>query len=214
MSSDTRERILAEATELYLRDGINGFSMRALARAVGVTAPALYRHYTSKENVLQEVIAEAYRRFAETLYGALSEPTPYRRFRAAIEGYVDFALENPRLYEVIFVPPTVWGEGVLPEEIEAQACAVENFFEDRVRECVATGVLRDDRVGPTLWAHTHGMLTLYRRGHLEDHGIADAESCREMIRASTTRIMEGLGGEAVRSGQQALDPDDDSDAAA
>src|SRR5690606_6240441 len=48
LMSEQRERILACACELYLTDGLDGFSMRKLARSLGVTAPALYRHYESK----------------------------------------------------------------------------------------------------------------------------------------------------------------------
>ncbi len=196
MSSETRERILNEATELYLRDGFDGFSMRALARSVGVTAPALYRHYASKENVLHEIMGEAFRRLSNKLYEALAEPTPHDRFRRAVSGYVDFALENPRLYEVLFVPPTMMGEGELPESVQAQGCAVGQFFDDRVRECVAAGVLRDDQVAPTLWAHTHGMVSLYLRGRMAQRGIDSPERFREVFEASTTRVLEGLGGPA------------------
>ena len=52
MSTEQRDRILACACDLYLADGLDGFSMRKLARSLGVTAPALYRHYGSKERVL------------------------------------------------------------------------------------------------------------------------------------------------------------------
>lgn len=210
MSTETRERILTHATELYLRDGFDGFSMRALARAVGVTAPALYRHYASKENLLHEIMGEAYRRLATDLYKALSERTPRARFLGAIDGYVDFALSNPRLYEVLFAPPSMMGDGELPEDVEAQACAVGQFFDDRVRECVAAGVLRDEYVGPSLWAHTHGMVSLYLRGRLEEKGIDDDEKFRALLDGSTTRVLEGLGGPAIRAGTG----DDDTDAAA
>jgi len=210
MSSETRERILTHATELYLRDGFDGFSMRALARAVGVTAPALYRHYASKEKLLHEIMGEAYRRLSAELYTALSERTPHDRFRRSIGGYADFALANPRLYEVLFLPPSMMGDGVLPEEIESHACAVEQFFDDRVRECVAAGVLRDELVTHSLWAHTHGLVSLYLRGHLEEKGVVSDEKFRELLESSTTRVLEGLGGTAIRAGAA----NGDSDAAA
>jgi len=209
MSSETRERILAHATELYLRDGFDGFSMRALARAVGVTAPALYRHYASKENLLHEIVGEAYRRLSAELYKALSERTPHDRFRRAIGGYADFALANPRLYDVLFLPPSMMGDGVLPAEIESHACAVEQFFDDRVRECVAAGVLRDDLVTASLWAHTHGLVSLYMRGHLEEKGVVGEEQFRALLESSTTRVLEGLGGAAIRGIQAGEDDDDD-----
>lgn len=213
MSRETRDRILTHATELYLRDGYDGFSMRALARAVGVTAPAIYRHFESKENLLHEIVGEAYRRLSSELYKALSERTPWDRFRGAIEGYGDFALANPRLYDVLFLPPSMMGDGVLPDEIEAHACAVEQFFDDRVRECVASGVLRDELVTASLWAHTHGLVSLYMRGHLEEKGISTDEEFRALLVGSTRRVLEGLGGVAVKDGL-GRDDDDDTNAAA
>ena len=58
-----REKILACACELYLETGLPGFSMRKLAKNVGVTAPALYRHYDGKEKVLADVVREAYQAY-------------------------------------------------------------------------------------------------------------------------------------------------------
>ncbi|HZD04720.1 MAG TPA: TetR/AcrR family transcriptional regulator, partial [Longimicrobiales bacterium] len=89
--SEQRDRILACACDLYLEDGLEGFSMRKLARSVGVTAPALYRYYESRERVLLDVVGEAYRRLAEYLYEALKGRTPEERFRMAGDGYLSFA---------------------------------------------------------------------------------------------------------------------------
>ena len=77
--SNKRETILAAAVKLYLKDGLDGFSMRKLAREVGVTAPALYRHYEGKEHVLADVMREAHRAFMANMYRALEAPTPLDR---------------------------------------------------------------------------------------------------------------------------------------
>ena len=105
MSIAQRDRILSCAYELYLSDGLEGFSMRKLAKTVGVTAPALYRHYPSKERVLIAVIGEAYRMFAEYLYRALAGPTPAERLRRAGMEYLNFAIEHPEMYEMLYVSP-------------------------------------------------------------------------------------------------------------
>src|SRR5688572_33014682 len=122
--SEQRDRILAHACELYLADGLEGFSMRKLARSLGVTAPALYRHYEGKEQVLHEVVREAYEHFARHLYTALEGQTPLERFEMAGHGYLVFALENPRLFEVLFAAPDHLGWDSVPKDLEAQACAL------------------------------------------------------------------------------------------
>ena len=77
--SDQREYILSCACDLYLKHGLDGFTMRRLAKSVGVTAPALYRHYDGREAVLADVLREAHREFSRYLYGALGAPTPLER---------------------------------------------------------------------------------------------------------------------------------------
>src|SRR5690606_31588146 len=141
---------------LFLRDGLEGFSMRKLAKAVGVTAPALYRHFDGKEAVLHDVVREAYERMAQYLYRALQGRTPLERLQMAGQGYLDFAMDHPRLYDALFASPELVGLGDLPAEVEAQGCAVGQFWNDRIRECMDAGHIgRGDpqEVALTMWAH-------------------------------------------------------------
>ena len=72
---DPRESILACASDLYLTDGLEGLSMRKLAKEVGVTAPALYRYYDGREAVLADLVREAHRVFLGYLRRGLEAPT-------------------------------------------------------------------------------------------------------------------------------------------
>ncbi len=83
--------------------------MRKLAKCVGCTAPALYRHYESKEEVIRDVVSEAYRQFTQYLYRALEGRTPVERFTLAGRSYFDFATEQPALYEIIYMPREILG---------------------------------------------------------------------------------------------------------
>jgi len=194
MSDNQRERILACACELYLDGGIEGFSMRKLARTLGVTAPALYRYFDNKDAVLVDVVREAYQRLSQHLYEALKGRCPAERFRLAGEGYLDFALANPRLYDIVFAAPDHMGWQCPPPEVEAQAGAIGQFWNDRVRECMDAGILRrgdPHDISVTLWAHAHGLLTLYLRGSLH----ATEEEVRSLFRVSTRRVLVGLATE-------------------
>ena len=189
-----REKILACACDLYLTDGLDGFSMRKLARSLGVTAPALYRHYESKERVLLAVVGEAYRQLIQYLHQALQERTPEDRFRLAGDGYLEFALRHPRYYEVLFMGVELMRMEPVPEEISAQGCAVGQFWNDRVRECIQAGLLREgdpEAIGLSLWSHAHGLISLYLKGML----AVSEEEVRAMYRASFARVLAGLGTE-------------------
>jgi AcrR family transcriptional regulator len=193
--SEQREKILHSACELFLADGMDQFSMRKLAREVGVTAPALYRHFDSKEHVLHEVLGEAYRRMAGHLYRALEGVTPGERLLLATEGYATFALDNPRLYDVLFASPELMGFTDVPDELESQGCAIGQFWNDRIRDCMDADVLgRGDprSVSITMWAHAHGLISLYQRGLLYRGESLSPEEFLAEYRASVSRLMKGM----------------------
>jgi AcrR family transcriptional regulator len=189
-----RDRILACACELFVQGGLEGLSMRKLARSLGVTAPALYRHYESKEKVLYDVVGEAYRTFAQYLYGALEGQDAEERFYLTGRAYMTFALKHPQYYEVLHISPALMGLEELPEEVSAQACASGQFLVDRVREAIDTRILKQgdaEAVARTIWAHSHGMVSIYHRGHLR---MSEGEF-RRFFLESSWMLMAGIGDE-------------------
>lgn len=165
--------------------------MRKLARMVGVTAPALYRHFDSREEVILALVAEAHRVLGQYLYRSLAARSPEERMRLAGQAYLDFALENPRLYDMLYLAPGVLGLEDYPREVADQACSTGQFWLDRVRECVDSGMLRCgdlESIGVTLWAHAHGLISLFLQGSLP----MSAAGFRGFYLTSGFRIAQGL----------------------
>lgn len=178
--------------------------MRKLAKCVGCTAPALYRHYENKDEVVQDVVAEAYRRFTQYLYRALEGQTPVERFVMAGRSYVDFGLEEPALYEIIYLPREILGAHDGEPAVAGHACAIGQFWTDRVREMMDAGYLREGdphQVSLTLWGHGHGLISIYHRGLLP---VQKEEDFRELVTQSFSRLMEGLGTEAFQEVAEAI----------
>lgn len=195
---DTRARLLEHGRDLYLAVGPARFSLREVARRAGVTAPAVYRHFDSKEALFDAVCEEGFRVFSGYLLRALAEKTPLARLRAAGDHYLRFGLENPRDYRVIFMRG---GDelGALPAKRgkrEAYETAPTfQFLVDRVRECIAQKELaKGDPVemAAVIWAHVHGLVSLRLSGHLEAAG--DDAAFAKFFRRSTDALLAGLAG--------------------
>jgi len=196
--AETRDRILTCACDLYLDDGFEGFSMRKLARNVGVTAPALYRHFHGKEQVLLEVVGEGYRTLVQYLHPALGGRTPEERFSLAGLGYMNFALEHPRYYEILYSYTEYLGLDELPEEIRKLVAGIDQFWLDRVRECMDAGLLKLDDpklVARTFWALSHGLLSIYHRKMLR----LSEEEFRDAFSRAMRQLMTGVGAEGASS---------------
>ena len=97
-----REQILRAAAQLFAERGSRAVGVDDVGAAVGVTGPAIYRHFASKDAMLAEMLL----RISERLLAGASEqvaaagPDPAAQLRALVAFQVDFALDNPALITV------------------------------------------------------------------------------------------------------------------
>lgn len=187
----TRDRILEEASALFVEQGLS-FSLRALGERVGVSAPAIYRHFESKEGLLGAVCHQGFTLFAAYLWRALAEDDALGRLDATRLQYCHFALEQPTYYRTMFMTSGVTlGWKQMPLDNQDRAHGTFQFLVDRVRECQDAGHLAEgppDALALKLWAFGHGLVSLRLAGHLDrlepEAFIAlYVESCAEQRRA-------------------------------
>ena len=103
----TRERILDEVERLIASKGVYGFKLRDVAEPLELKVPAIYKHYTSRDDVLVEVS----RRFIALLadqFAAVADQAPAVVLRAGLNRFVEFLIGHPayvRLALVDFATP-------------------------------------------------------------------------------------------------------------
>jgi AcrR family transcriptional regulator len=98
-----RAALVEAGLELLEKGETADFSLRELARQVGVSANATYRHFANKEALMAAMAAEGFRRFTVALAEGASGPaTATDRFIGAGHGYVRFARQNPALFRLMF----------------------------------------------------------------------------------------------------------------
>ncbi|SEG80500.1 DNA-binding transcriptional regulator, AcrR family [Thermomonospora echinospora] len=96
-----RTEILDAAAELFARRGYHGVSIGDLGRAVGLTGPALYRHFRGKDAVLAEILLDiSHRLLAEGTRRVAAAGDPRDALDALLRWHIDFALGNPALIVV------------------------------------------------------------------------------------------------------------------
>ena len=172
LDGSTREQILSEARELFLRQGLSGFSMRLVAERVGVSATALYRHFDDKDALLASMLADAFGTFGSYLGRCLAGRTPLARFRQCGSAYVDFALERPRDYELMFLTNCRdLGFKKIKSEVDQRSQPTFEIVVERAQECMAAGVFApgDAREAALYsWATLHGLVSLWLLGQLKE----------------------------------------------
>ncbi|MBN6038281.1 TetR/AcrR family transcriptional regulator [Amycolatopsis sp. 195334CR] len=101
-----RTEILAAAIALLDRGDQRAVTLRAVARAAGITAPSIYPHFPDQPAILHAVAVSASAELAHrlgTAIGTAGEDTRQRLF-AACRAYLEFATTHPQLYRILFDP--------------------------------------------------------------------------------------------------------------
>lgn len=175
---DLRNAMRDSAVELARTGGPEAVVLREVARRVGVSATAAYRHFSDAEALLDAVKQSSLARLAEAIAAAVAgvaddgDPgdVAVARLRAAANAYVEFAVSQPGLFMTAFCRTTVPGESYGGEPFdEAEAYQALGALLDQV---VATGRMpAERRPGAEIaaWSAVHGYALLLVGGPLERH---------------------------------------------
>ena len=182
-----RRQLAAEGADL---------SLRAIARELGVVSSALYRYFASRDELLTELVIDAYHDLADALRTAASQPAglePRPRFEALARAYRSWALAQPHRYRLLYGPPlpgydahaqrlvdasqTAMSQllGVLRELEDATAPAPPEPLASQLR---AWALAHDPGTGPAtalravlVWSRLHGLVSLEIAGNFASMGI-------------------------------------------
>jgi AcrR family transcriptional regulator len=164
--ADTRQRILDAARDLFVRDGFEATTMRALADAIEYTPTAIYHHFPSKEALLFELCATDFRTLAHVFQKIGQVEDPVERLNRIGEAYVDFGLRYPAHYRFMFMAarPAVDPEqsGLHKGDPSEDAYA---FLRDTVTEIIVSGRFKPEysdpeEVAQMLWSAVHGVVSI------------------------------------------------------
>ncbi len=105
---DLRVALIVEGLRLLSERDADSLSLREVARAVGVSAPSVYRHFPDKEALMTALAEEGLKRLAAAQHEAADEAGGGEAgFAATGRAYVRFALANPALFRLIFTSPVI-----------------------------------------------------------------------------------------------------------
>lgn len=191
MSSDnTASRILAAAHALFDAEGADAVTMRRVAAEIGLSAMAIYRHFPSREALLERLSNDSFEEAARHWASHARQRDPRRRLLAMLGSYLDYALLHPHLFDHAFGLPRD-GARRFPEDFRARRSPTLNLIADAIVEGIAKGQLRkvdEWDLAMDVWAHAHGLIVLYRAGRFS----YDGKRFRTFYLASIGRLIDAV----------------------
>jgi AcrR family transcriptional regulator len=189
---DLREACVAEAMRIIRDVGIEELSLREVARRLGVSHQAPYRHFPSRDHILAEIVDRCFRGFDAALAEVPATDDPVADLRAMGERYFRYAAENPLEYRLMFGAKLPKAEDH-PAMLD-HGCAAY----DQLRGVL--GRLFDappDWPEVTLeamfvWGSMHGMASIFETGAMSGLGV-DARVQARVAAHVLDRIESALG---------------------
>jgi AcrR family transcriptional regulator len=177
-----RAALLAAAEAELAARGIEAFSLRAVAKRAGVSHAAPAHHFGDARGLLTALAAEGFRQFLATQARreAQAAPDPRAQLVAAGLGYIDFALERPTLFRLLWQSER---PDFADRALDAAAGAAYGHLADQVG--AAGGETVADAA--TLWALAHGLADLLAAGRLKAVAALPAAAREAMVAAILER---------------------------
>lgn len=158
-----RDEILAATEGLLIETGDeSSVSIRAVANAIGVSPPAIYRHFADKPTLLAEVCDRHFDRLTAYLIESTADiDDPVEAVRERGRAYVRFGQQNPEHYRIMFMSRN------LPQPAQRDLLEVGCYADmvTVVKAAIDAGALRPEHTDPVavttvLWAAVHGITSL------------------------------------------------------
>ncbi len=167
--SQLREEII-EATNLLQQGSASSVTLRAVARAAGITAPSIYRHFPDVDGILRAVVDEAFDELEHVLRGPATtyQEQPVTQLFGVCRRYLAFAHSQPERYRLMF--GGAWNTADAPDadetELADHARIGQNAFAvllDAVAACIATEQSTSTAAytdSTALWVGLHGLASV------------------------------------------------------
>ena len=182
--------LLRAAFQLVQKIGLEGFTLREVARRAGVSHNAPYRHFKSKEDLIAALAAEGFAQLHSVLRQAAAMPDlagADQRLKAASRAYLKFGLANPARFQVMFHSTFDRDQY---EDYVASYRRAQNVLAELMLERGRAGRAVTEASGEILWASVHGITELGIAQRLESGVPAKLET---LVDAAVDTLLAGMG---------------------
>jgi AcrR family transcriptional regulator len=162
-----REDILDSARQLFVLNGYEATSIRAIAAKVGCSPGILYHYFEDKQDIMALLVRETFIKLRTRLSAILEDKDAIEaRLRRGLRAYIDFGLENPHHYALLFMNPNSMdgNEKIIAafseEGMKSFDCLRQLVIQAIQSSCLRPELKDPDELSQSLWASIHGMVSI------------------------------------------------------
>lgn len=166
---EMRLLILKAARKLFLEQGFEKTSVRNIADAIEYSPATLYLYYKDKNELLFAVHEDAFLKLMEELSSVKDIKEPFERLVEMGHRYIKYAIENPELYDLMFIMTAPMETLACRDEIWEDGLKSFGLLKWVIQDCSNGGYFKNydiENLSITIWAYMHGLVTIYLKNRM------------------------------------------------
>ena len=177
---DTRQSILATARELFLLKGFEATTIRNIAEKIEYSPSTIYQHFKDKNEIFYTIHSEAFAELVRYLNASEMHKNPMDQLIALGQIYIQFALENPELYELMFIMEApIDFLNYLEDANWTEGKMAFDYLKSVIANCIQQGLIKEtdlESLSYLIWSTVHGLVTISIRKRGLKIGLSDPDT--------------------------------------
>ncbi|GMQ23923.1 TetR/AcrR family transcriptional regulator [Algoriphagus sp. oki45] len=168
---ELREKILGAAKVLFLEKGFEKTSIRNIADRIEYSPGILYHYFRDKNEIFHALHQDGFQQLLNMMQVLNAVRDPLERLKAMGSIYITFAIQNPDMYDLMFIKEAPINHIHDSEHDDwKEGGGTFNYLRDTIQACMNEGHFEGHQLEPLsflIWSTVHGMVSLQIRGRCE-----------------------------------------------
>ena len=185
---DLKEALVEAAVSIIRAKGVEALTIRDVAKRTGVSPAAPYRHFPDRRSLIAAVAERGFIRLQQAMIAGMESARGREGFKQVAIAYVEFGLNNPAEYRVMFGPEAA-DTTDFPSLRETSRAVLGGVAEAVTQLQKAKLIGKGDAwlIAAALWSTLHGLVMLVLDGQ-----TAKVADTREIVEEATRIVMFGM----------------------
>ena len=162
---EKKDLILDAAKRISIEEGFEKVSIRKIAEEIEYSPGTIYLYFKNRDEILFELHNIAFQKFYKEQLKISHITEPFEKLREHGRVYIKFGLDNPDLYELMFIVQAP-GNEIESSQSWNEGMKTFDFLRSNVQECLDAGYFKGsdaNTLSIAMWSLVHGIVSLYLR---------------------------------------------------
>lgn len=191
---DRRKLILESATRLFLKHGYEKASIRNIAEDIEYSPATIYLYFKDKDEIFFILHEQGFDILNQEFLKHETVADPFDRLKAIGERYLQFSIDHPDYYDLMFIMKAPLNEISCMDKWDAGDNAFQ-FLMKTVAQCIDQNSIKHTDPGlvaMTVWSFVHGLASLCIKDRFKSMQMGDDKSINAMLFQSLAYFMESM----------------------